>query len=115
MKSLFADYQKEREGIETIETEKGFISYKVEFPNCEIIDCYTKRGLRESGIATFLANQVFEICKDAGVVSVFCRTDDQASGVDISKKAIERFGFKFFKKKENITLFKMEVAEWENQ
>lgn len=110
--NLFEQYKKEREGLELIETEKGFIFYRIDFPTCVINDYFVAKEYRQEGHGYFLANQVFEICKQAGVKSVHCFTDDRANGVALSKFTIENFGFELLNKVGPVSEYKMEVSEW---
>lgn len=112
---MYRLYIKERENLDMIETEKGFIVYRIEKNlNCLISDYFVKKEFRQDGHGIFLANQVFQICKDAGVKTVFCTTDDRAAGVEVSKIAIERFGFEIVSQSGPKITYKMEVSEWEN-
>lgn len=111
--NLYEQYIKERENLSVIKTDSGFISYKIEFPNCLIADCFIVKEKRNAKHASFLANQVFEICKGAGVEVVHCQTDDRANGCEISKKSIESFGFELYHKEGPLSFYKMEVSKWE--
>lgn len=113
MNSLYEQYIKEREDLDVIKTDRGFICYRISFPNCEINDYFVTKEFRNQGHGYFLANQVFEICKGAGVKSVFCMADDRANGSDLSKFTIENFGFELIEKVGPVSRYKMEVSEWE--
>lgn len=113
--NLYEQYIKERENLDVIKTDRGFICYRIDFPNCLINDYFVSREFRKEGHGYFLANQVFEICKQAGVKTVFCQTDDRASGIDLSKHTVENFGFELFKKEGPLGFYKMEVSEWEKR
>lgn len=113
MNSLYEQYIKERENLDVIKTDKGFICYRIEFPYCWINDYFVSKEFRQQGHGYFLANQVFEICKGAGVKAVFCQTDDNASGCALSRFTIENFGFEAVSVNKTITKYKMEVTEWE--
>jgi len=112
---MYKMYIEERIGGKVIKTEKGFIVYKIDFPVCFIEECFVLRGHRNEGHASFLANQVFEHCKDAGVKTVICYTDNNANGVQLSKHAIECFGFEQFEEKGPRCGYKLEVSEWARQ
>lgn len=114
MDSHYEQYIKERENLDVIKTDRGFICYRIEFPNCVINDYFVAKEHRQNGHGYFLANQVFEICKGAGVKTVFCQSDERANGHSISKFTIENFGFELFKKDGPLSFYKMEVSEWEN-
>ena len=110
---MYEEYIHEREKLQTIKTDKGFICYRFEFPFCWINDYFVKKEFRQDGHGYFLANQVFQICKDAGIKTVQCQTDDLAQGANISKFTITNFGFEEIKKKDTVTTYSMEVSEWE--
>ncbi len=111
--NMYEQYIKERENLEVIKTEKGFIVYRIDFPSCMINDCFVVKGARNERHGTFLTNQVFEICKQAGVKTVYCNTDERANGYDLSVHSIESFGFEHCLRSGNINTYKMEVSEWE--
>ena len=113
--NLYELYVKERENLTTIKTDKGFIMYRIDFPNCIINDYFVIKAYRRNDHGKFLANQVFEICKQAGVKTVFCQTDDLANNCDLSRYVIEKFGFEFVGKSGTINHFRMEVSEWEKR
>lgn len=115
MNSLYEQYIKERENLDVIKTDRGFVIYRMKFPNCLINDIFIKKEFRQDGHASFLANQVFEICKGAGIKTVYCQTDERANGHEVSRVAIENFGFEFFKQDGTLSFFKLEVSEWEKQ
>ena len=111
---MYEKYIKERENLDVIKTSKGFICYRIEMnATCMINDCFVLKEYRNTKHATFLTNQVFEICKQAGVKTVYCNTDDRANGVEVSKFSIEQFGFELFNKCGPISNYKIEVSEWE--
>ena len=112
---MYAKYVKEREGLEEIKTDRGFIHFKIKNGIGWINDIYILPEFRKDGHATFLANQVFELCKERGVKEVGCQSDERANGHDLSKTAIENFGFELYHKSGDLNYYKMEVSEWEKQ
>lgn len=110
---MYKEYIWEREKLEVIETDRGFICYRREFPNCVINDYFVKKEFRQQGHGYFLADQVFELCKQAGFKSVYCFSDDRANGHDLSKFTIENFGFELITKNGHVSEYRMEVSEWE--
>ena len=109
---LFIQYKKERAGQDCIATYKGFIFYKIEFPNALIADWFVAPEYRKNGYGYFLADQCFEIFKDAGVKDVFCTTDMNAVNWKIAENAILNFGFKWFKREGSLNHYQMGVDEW---
>lgn len=67
MSSLYAQYIKERENKDIIESENGFATYKI-FNNgeCYLQDIYVVPDMRQSGLATEMADKVTEIAKQQG-------------------------------------------------
>lgn len=112
---LYKLYIKERENLDEIKTDRGFVHYRIEFPNCVLNDCFVKKEFRNDGHATFLVNQLFELCRQAGVKAVFCQTDKRSNGHGVSRIALENFGFELIKEDGPISYFKMELSEWVNQ
>ena len=111
--NLYELYIKERENLDVIKTDKGFIVYRIDFPDCMINDYFVMKEYRQSGHGYFLADQVFEICKQAGVKTVYCMTDDRANGVALSKHTIENYGFELASIAGPLSTYKLEVVEWE--
>lgn len=111
--NMYEQYIKERENLDVIRTDKGFIVYRMEFPNCMINDYFVLKEFRKEGHGYFLANQVFQICKEAGIKTVQCQTDDRANGETLSKFTIENFGFELLRKVGPVSTYIMEVSEWE--
>jgi GNAT superfamily N-acetyltransferase len=110
---MHEQYIKERENLSVVKTGKGFICYRVDFPYCVINDYFVLKEFRQSGHGYFLANQVFELCKQAGVKTVFCQSDERSNGHALSKFTIENFGFELFRSEGPLNFYKMEVSEWE--
>lgn len=115
IKSLYEKYIKERENLDVINTDRGFIAYKFENENCLINDYYVLPEYRQQGHGYFLANQVFELCKELGIKKVFCQSDERANECALSTYTIEHFGFELYHKDGPINHFVMEVSEWEKQ
>lgn len=107
--NMYEQYIYERENLHMIQTDHGFITYKIEFPNCLISDCFVLKEFRKNKYASFLADQVLEICKGAGVKTVYCQTDDKSNDVATSITSISKFGFSFVRKEDSISYFKLEL------
>ncbi len=65
--SLYAQYLKEREDKDIIESEEGFATYKI-FDNgeCYLQDLFVIISKRKSGLATQMTDQIVEIAKKRG-------------------------------------------------
>ena len=64
--SLFAKYLKDRQGIEVLESEFGFITYKLNGEECFIVDMCVDKSTRMQGHGRFLLNELESIAKNAG-------------------------------------------------
>lgn len=115
MTSMYEEYIKEREFLKIIKTDKGFITYRVNGDTCLINDYFVLPEFRKNGHGYFLANSVFEICKEIGINKVECRTDNRANGYALSKFTIENFGFELTKEENEIGFYEMEVSLWEKR
>lgn len=101
--SLFADYIKEREDIETLEFEKGFITFKM-LPDNTIYmkDIYVIPEARREGVGTFLTDKVCEIAKERGCKKVFGSVSLGANNASDSLKAQLIYGMKLHSIKDNM-------------
>lgn len=110
---MYAQYVKEREGLDEIKTDKGFIHYRIDGDMCIINDYFVLPGYRRSYHGQYLADRVFSLCKAKGVKNVWCQSDERAGGHDTARKSILKFGFKEINKTGTIYLYAMEVSQWE--
>ena len=112
---MYESYIKERENLDVIKTQKGFICYRIEKDHVLINDYFVLPEFRKGGHGYFLANQVFELARELGIKEVFCESDERAKGHDLSKFTIENFGFELYHKIGPTNFYKMEVREWEKR
>jgi GNAT superfamily N-acetyltransferase len=92
--SLYSKYLKEKDGIDTLETDKGLVTFIQQGKNGEefyIVDIYVLPQYRRTGYATYLG-------KDSKTYSD-------------SRAALESFGFRFaiFIEEDRIDYFKKEL------
>lgn len=107
--SMYEKYIKERENLDVIKNEFGFICYRIEKDHCFINDYFVLEEHRRKGIGYSLADQVFEICKQKGIKEVYCQTDDTANGALLSAHTILNYGFVAVSKDGNVTCYYKEV------
>ena len=91
--SPYAKYILEREGARTIESEKGFISYKFFGQECFIHTLYVEPEYRRKGAGTEFFNQVEAIAKEAECKVCSCTVSPKAIGATDSLMAILATGF----------------------
>lgn len=110
---MWFDYILEREGLDSIITDYGFICFRIEGQAMWINDYYVKPEMRKSGKGKDLANMTMTMAKEAGCLAVFCQSDESANGHDVSRLAITNFGFKECGRKAKLIYYRLEVDEWE--
>lgn len=107
--SLFADYRKEREGVDTIEHEHGFVSYKLFSDECYIIDIYVRPDFRKTGLASVLADKVKDIAKEHKCKILTGSVDTRLQSATTSAKVLLSYGFRFLRNDGPMSYFVQEV------
>lgn len=107
---MYKQYLKEREGLETLETEQGFVTYKLRSSDCYIQDIYVLVDFRHSGVAAQMADKVTEIAKSVGYTIVTGSVDSNANGADISDKVLLAYGMKPYAKEGSVTYYCKELS-----
>ena len=107
MMSLYAQCMKERYGYEVIETEFGFITYRIDGTNCTSTEIFVRKECR--GILwKQLWNELVERCRSLGVTKIFGFIDTQKEDPSSRLVAYVRYGAKVVEAKDNVI-----VLEWE--
>lgn len=114
----YLNYLKEREGIEIIDHEYGFIFYKFLIDregsiNCYISDYFVNPEKRCKGYGYQLADSVFKLCREKGIKTVYCQSDISAKNHSIAALSILNYGFKIYRLDRNLIYYYMEVDSWE--
>lgn len=92
--SLWADYVREREGLEVIEKDYGFICYKFFLPNeCFIQALYIRPEDRVNGKGSELEEEVGKMAIAKGCGLLTCKIDHLNTNSTLSLKAILARGF----------------------
>lgn len=92
--SLYADYKKEREGKEVLETEDGFAVFSVLKDFIYIEDIYVVPEKRKTGVAASLADQICSKFKEQGFSKLVGSVDVTAKGSTDSFKVLLAYGMK---------------------
>ena len=101
MKSLFAEYIKERCGKEIFETDKGFITFYAVDGGMYIEDLFIKPEFRQSREASKLADAVAMVAKERGFKKLFGSVMPSANSSTDSLMICIRYGFKLLKASDN--------------
>lgn len=107
--SLWADYQKERFGFETIEVESGFIVYDIKPPFASIEDFYVAPAMRGTPLAKRLADQVIKIVKERGCTKVLAKVTPGLPGSDHALRTNLHYGFKLMGNRGSDTLLSLDI------
>lgn len=103
--SLYAEYIKEREGLEICETDKGFAVYRFAGEECIIQDIFIATAFRESRLASDMADHISAIAKERGCKFLVGTVCPSAKYSDRSIKVLQGYGFRLHSAKENFIIF----------
>lgn len=92
--SLWSEYFKERLDRETLETEEGFLTYKITGEACELFDIYVRPDKRREGVAWQLVNEVSRKALEAGAKRLIAYVWFDARSPEDSMQAQIAYGFK---------------------
>lgn len=91
---LWAQYFKEREGYETINTDKGIASFKIVNEDCYIRDIFVAKEFRSTGEATYLADEISKIAIQRGCRFLTGSIIPSMNGSTGSMFGLIKYGFK---------------------
>jgi GNAT superfamily N-acetyltransferase len=97
-KSLYAKYLKEKNNINTLEDDKGFVSFTQQGPKGEefyIIDIYIVPEYRRKGYATEVAKKLEKQARILGAKYLLGCIEPDLESSENSKNALESYGFEF--------------------
>lgn len=107
--SLYAEYIKEREGKEYVETEFGFFVYEIYKPYIYLSDVYIKPEMRKLG----KCKEVVELVRQIGIenncdkiLTTYCIDDPNK---ERSRKVIELCGFTYLKTNNTMIWFEKDI------
>lgn len=103
--SLYAQYIKEREDFDIIESDKGFATYKINPPEVYLRDLYVKPDYRQSDCAARLATEVASIALDQGCTIMTGSVMLGTKGADDNTKWLLQWGFKMRSANSNFLIF----------
>lgn len=90
--SLYADYVLEREGNSVLETEFGFIEYRIAPPFVRIESLFITKAERGKGRAKLLVERVTQIARDAECTHLWAQVWLGAQGSEESLKTALAMG-----------------------
>lgn len=106
MSSLYAQYIKEREGKEILETDKGFATFTVlNNGECYIQDIYVLPDHRQTGAASEMAARITEIAKSRDCHTLVGSVCVSTNNPTTSLKVLLAYGFKLHSVQNNNMIF----------
>ena len=69
--SMYSDFIMEREGVNSFETEEGFITYTLNEKGCCIHNIYIDPQYRDEGWGHVLFQRVIDLAKDKGLKELY--------------------------------------------
>ena len=108
--SLEAEYRKEREDIDTMEFESGFITYRFLPTECYIVDIYVRPEVRRSGYGSMMANQIKSLARRHGYHLLTGSVDNRLNSAITSTEILTRYGFKKLRDEGPMTYFYLELV-----
>jgi ribosomal protein S18 acetylase RimI-like enzyme len=103
--SLYGEYLKERENFEIVESDKGFVSYKIFGEECYIRDLYVLPEYRKSHLASQMADKVAEIAKEHGCKYLTGSVSTKDPKATDNVKVLFSYGFKLLRGTEEMIYF----------
>jgi len=93
--SLWKEYIAEREGMETIEHENGFITFSINAKNkvCFIRDMFIRAEERNRGYGQLLFDELCDVALKAGAKELIAQVDTRAKNASHSLGVILSRGF----------------------
>lgn len=107
---MYAQYLKEREGLELLETEYGFATYKIRPWDCYIQDIYVLPEFRKSGVAAGIADTIALLAKAQGIKMLVGSVDQRAPSADTSSKVLLGYGMRPYSKEGHMTYYCKEIT-----
>ena len=103
--SLYPDYVKEREGLETLESDYGFAMYKIIGNELYCKEIYILPEHRRAGHAFDMGNALCEIGKMKGCQWFIGTVSPQANGAHESMLGLIKYGMKLLRSEFNLVYF----------
>lgn len=111
MASLYAQYMKELNDDEIIETDLGFASYRYlnEGKSVYIVNIYVVPEARKDRIASALADTIVDVARKRGCIEVLGTVTPSAKGSTASLKVLLGYGMTLKSSSDNMILFSKEI------
>lgn len=106
---LYAEYLKEREGVDLLSTDIGFAIYNIRGEECYIRDIYVQKGRRNGHEATKMADKISEIARSRGCKILTGSVDPKLPTSTVSTKVLLAYGMKIVGLLNDLLVFSKEL------
>lgn len=106
---LYADYIKEREGLDLVSVEMGFATYKIHEEVVYIQDIYVAPEYRRGHVATELAEKIAGMGKEAGCKYITGSVCLSVGNPTDSMRVLLAYGMEFLNLQGDMMYFKKEL------
>lgn len=109
--SMWAEYKKEREGVEIISLPYGFVAFK-DLPDINAIyieDIFVKKESRREKVGTYLADEVSKVAKSRERSKLIGSVVPSTPGSHESVLSLITYGFKLRSSELNLIYFEKEI------
>lgn len=107
--SPWAKYLKEREGVNVLEDEFGFVVYSIVGKECYIRDIWVDENVRNRHLAAQLADEVCVIAREAGCSYITGTVCPMARGSTTSLKVLLGYNMTLVSATNNLIIFKKDL------
>lgn len=106
---MWAEYIKEREGFEVLETDKGVATYKIMGEECYIKDIYVSKEHRRSGEAFKIGDHIAEMARINGCKRLSGTVVPSLGGSSESLQGLLKYGFKLHSASQDLIILVKEL------
>ncbi len=104
-----AQYLKERENVDSISNDFGFVTYIIQGDECYIRDIWIDKRFRTLNEASKLADKVAEIARERGCKYLTGSVCPAANEATVSLRVLLGYGMELLKSSENLIIFKKDL------
>ena len=109
--SLFADYIKERENKNIIESDNGFATYSIyDNGECYVQDIFVRSDMRGSKLAASMTNQIAEIARNSDCHTLIGSADINDKNCSKNIKSMIEYGMIVYKTVGTIIFLKKDLG-----
>ena len=92
---LYAEYIKEREGLEIVHDNHCFLTYKIDGDDIIVHDIYSDKEVRGTKYMLEFCDKFYDDMRKEGIKVAYGMTDTRTNGWQNSERLLIKYGFKF--------------------